>query len=189
MDAKRAGWSYARSVNTALRAGTAGVVLALNADTRMLEPPDAILALFDSDPTVAIIGPRQVSSAGLITHGGIFGVNEAPAFRAWLAPLAEHESQTCDTRDAVTVSGSVYFARRSAFEHLGGFLETSHFYEETWLCYLARHRGYRVLYTGQTTWVHEFSQSPVCPTWRAQAAARSRETFRAACRREGITCD
>lgn len=189
VDAKALGWPYARSVNTALRAGRAQIVLALNADTRMLEPPAAILGLFDSDPTVAVIGPRQVNSDGLITHGGIFGTNEHPEFRCWQAPLLGHDLPTRDTRDAVTVSGSVYFARRSVWETLGGFLPTSHFYEETWLSYLARHRGHRVLYTGSTTWMHEFNQSPVEPAWRAQTAAESREMFRAACAREGIACD
>ena len=189
VDAKALEWSYARSVNTALRAGSAEIVLALNADTRMLEAPTVILDLFDMDPTVGVVGPRQVTSDGRITHGGIFGRNEAPAFRAWQMPLGDFDAATADTRDAITVSGSVYFARRTVWEQCGGFLDTSHFYEETWLSYLARHRGYRVLYAGSTTWIHEFNQSPVDGAWRARVAAESRERFRAACAAEGIACD
>lgn len=189
VDADRMSWSYAKSVNQTLAGSNAEFVLALNADTRMLEPPTAILDLFDSDERIAVIGPRQIDGQGRVTHGGIFGANEAPAFRCWQTPLAECDAETADTRDAVTVSGSVYFARRSVWEQLGGFLPTTHFYEETWLSYLARHRGHRVVYTGATTWQHDFNQSPVEPAWRAQVAAESRETFRAACAREGIVCD
>lgn len=189
VDAKQLGWSYAKSCNTALRAGVAEFVLALNADTRMLEPPTAILGLFDDDPSIAVVGPRQVNSQGFITHGGIFGTNQAPTFRCWQQFLDAHDAATADTRDAITVSGSVYFARRSIWEQLGGFLTTPHFYEETWFSYLARHRGHRVVYTGATTWIHEFNQSPTTGAWRAQKAAESRETFRAACAVEGIACD
>lgn len=191
VDAERMGWSYARSVNEMLASPhvAAEFVLALNADTRMLEPPTAVLDLFDSDERIAVIGPRQIDGHGRVTHGGIFGTNEAPAFRCWQTPLADCDAETADTRDAITVSGSVYFARRSAWEQLGGFLATSHFYEETWTSYLARHRGYRVVYTGAVTWEHLFSRSPVDGTWRAQVAAESRELFRAACAREAIGCD
>lgn len=189
VDAKAAGWSYAQSVNTTLNDGRAEFVLALNADTRMLEPPAAVLDLFDSDPTIAVVGPRQVTSDERIVHGGIFGTNQAPEFRCWQAPLLLHLDETADTRDAVTVSGSVYFARRSVWDELGGFLDTPHFYEETWLSYLARHRGHRVVYTGSTTWIHEFNQSPTTEGWRARVAAQSREIFRAACNREGTACD
>jgi GT2 family glycosyltransferase len=189
VDAKHLGWSYARSVNATLRAGTGDIVLALNADTRMLEPPTAILDLFDSDPTIAVVGPRQVDSHKMITHGGIFGTNTRPEFRCWQASLADHDEETSDTRDAVTVGGSVYFARRSVWEQLGAFLGTAHFYEETWFSYYARHQGHRVVYTGATTWVHEFNRSPVEPAWRAKVAAESQVVFRAACAANGIDCD
>lgn len=189
IDAKRLRWSYARSVNLALSIGDGEFVLALNADTRMLEPADKILELFDADQTIGVIGPRQVDEHGRITHGGIFGTNTHPQFRAWQQPLSDH-SETADTRDAVTVSGAVYFARRTVWDELGGFLEDCEFYyEETWLSYLARHRGYRVVYTGTTTWIHHFNQSPTDPAWRARVATESRETFRAACAAEGIQCN
>lgn len=189
VDAKGLGWSYARSCNNALKAGTGDIVLALNADTRMLESPDAVLRVFDADPMVAVVGPRQVNSQGNITSAGIFGTNQQPCHRLWQAPLAPHDAETADVREAVTVSGSVYFARRDVWELCGGFLDTPHFYEETWFSYLVRHRGYKVMYCGETTWVHEFNQSPTTGAWRAQRAAQSREIFRAACSTEGILCD
>lgn len=190
VDAKGRGLSYAQACNRSLARGNAPYVLALNADTRMLEPPDHIVALFEEHADIAVIGPRQVSSQGFVTHAGIVGTNVEPRHRFWQQPLADVESQCReDQLDCVTVSGAVYFARRSVWEALGGFLDTPHFYEETWFSYLARHRGYRVVYTGSTTWEHEFNQSPVSGAWRAQIAAESRAIFRSACAREGIVCD
>lgn len=188
VDAKRSGWSYAQAVNTALRGSHGDIVLALNADTRMLESPAAVVALFDSDPTVGVVGPRQVDPDGRIVHGGIFGTNTDPRFRAWQQPLQSCKELTADTQDAVTVSGSVYFARRACWDAVGGFLEVPKIYfEETWMSYKARHLGWRVLYTGSTTWEHRWNSTPI--DGKAQMAAESREVFRAACSAEGILCD
>jgi GT2 family glycosyltransferase len=190
VDAKRHGLSYSQAVNQSLAAGSAPYVLALNADTRMLEPPDHILALFEEHADIAVIGPRQVDQHGRITHAGIVGTNEDPKHRFWLQQLSEVDG-LCreDQLDCVTVSGAVYFARRSAWEQLGGFLPTRLYYEETFLSYLARHRGYRVVYTGATTWEHRWNQSPADPGWRAATAAASQQAFRAACQKEGIACN
>lgn len=188
VDAKGHGWSYAQSCNNILKAGTGDIVLALNADTRMLEPPAAILDLFDSDWKIGVVGPRQVTPDGRVVHGGIFGTNTAPRFRGWQAPLAVVDAETSDTQDAVTVSGSVYFARRHCWEDVGGFLEVPQmYYEETFASYKARHLGWRVVYTGATTWEHRWNSTPV--DGKAAMAAESREIFRAACAVDGIECD
>jgi GT2 family glycosyltransferase len=189
VDAKARGWSYARSVNSSLTRGSAPYVLALNADTRMLEPPHEILSLFEEHADIAIIGPRQIDEFGRVTHAGVVGTNPHPVHRFWLHPLAE-VIDDCKERalDCVAVSGSVFFARRRAWEELGGFLETPHFFEETWLCYLARHRGYRVVYTGATTWLHLFGRSPTPDGWQAEVTEQSRAIFRESCAREGIEC-
>lgn len=190
VDAKSRGLSYARAVNESLARGAAPYVLALNADTRMLEPPDQILALFEEHSDIAVIGPRQIDHAGRITHAGIVGTNEQPQHRFWLQSLQEAD-HLCreDQLDCVTVSGAVYFARRSVWERLGGFLDTRLYWEETWFSYLARHHGYRVVYTGQTTWQHLWNQSPADLAWRSTVARESQEQFRAACKREGIACN
>lgn len=190
VDAKSRGTSYACSVNSSLARGSAPYVLALNADTRMLEPPEKLLAIFEEHADVAVIGPRQIDGQGFLTHAGITGTNTEPRHRFWLAPLHECD-HLCNEwmLDVPTVSGAVYFARRSVWEALGGFLDTPHFFEETWLCYLARHHGYRVIYTGASTWEHLFNRSPVEEGFRTRAALESREIFRQACAREGIACN
>lgn len=189
VDAKARGWSYAQSVNWSLEAGDAPYVLALNADTRMLEPPDVIVEIFEENPDVAVIGPRQVDDQGAITHAGIVGSNVRPEHRFWTMPLASVDQQCRErTLDCATVSGAVYFARRSDWEDLGGFLCTPLFFEETFFSYLARHAGHRVVYTGATTWEHLFNRSPVSDEHRTALATESQQIFRDACAREGIEC-
>lgn len=190
VDAKSRGWSYAQSVNRSLARGTAPYVLALNADTRMLEPPDQIVALFEEHADIAVIGPRQIDDQGRITHGGIVGDNFNRAFRCWMQPL-EHAARMCGecALDVPTVSGSVYFARRSVWEQLGGFLETALYYEETALDFRIRHAGWRVVYTGATTWEHLWARSPVELDDRAALAQESRQAFRRYCLQHGIQCD
>lgn len=190
VDAKNRGLSYAQAVNGSLARGTAPYVLALNADTRMIDGPDRIVRIFEEHPDIAVIGPRQIDRDGRITHAGIVGTNTRPEHRFWQQPLRQ-VAEMCneETLDCVTVSGSVYFARRTVWEKLGGFLATEHFYEETWFSYVARHHGYRVVYTGQSTWEHLFNRSPVSERWRAEVAQRSRTMFRTACAEHGIDCD
>jgi hypothetical protein len=186
VDACELGWTYAQSVNNALKHGTADIVLALNADTRMIEPPTAIFDLFDNDPTIGIIGPRQITPDGLLVHAGIFGTNQQPVHRLWQATLRDHDTATQNTQDAVYVPGSVMFARRACWEQVDGLLETRHYFEDTFACFKARRLGWRVLYTGQTTWEHLWNSTPI--DGKATMAADSQQTFRAACAREGIAC-
>ncbi len=190
VDARARGWSYARSVNWSLEAGSAPYVLALNADTRMLEVPNVIVEIFEEQPDVAVIGPRQVTDHDLITHAGIFGSNVRPEHRFWMTPLASVDRECRErTLDCITVSGAVYFARRSVWEDLGGFLETHLMYfEETAFSYLARHRGHRVIFTGATTWVHDYNSSPY-PGSKAELAAKSQQIFRRFCHERGIECN
>ena len=160
-DARARGETYAQAVNRALADGCAPIVCALNADTEMLEHPRAVFDVFDSDPDIAVVGPRQVDDHGLIRHAGIFGTNQRPGHRLWSAPLTDHLHETAEfARDAIMVSGSVMFARRSAWEEVGGFeLETRHYFEDTAFCYVVRHHGWRVVYTGATTWLHLWDRS------------------------------
>lgn len=190
IDAAETGESYSQAINRGVALGSGEVVCALNADVECLSPQWPVLELFGEDPRVAVVGPRQRDSMGLVRHAGIFGTNEMPAHRFWGVPL-DTVFDDCAERcvDCVTVSGSVYYARRETWEQLGGFLETPHYYEETWFSYLARHRGFRVVYTGAVTWLHHWARAPVDDPWKHARFAESRELFRAACAREGIVCD
>ena len=178
IDAKSRKLTYAQAVNGSLKRGSAPIVLALNADTRMLEEPHRVLELF-ADPRIAVVGPRQRDDEHRITHAGIVGDNLQRAHRFWLERIDSVDAQSSEfALDVPTISGAVYFCRREIWERFGGFLEACpHFYEETGLDFQVRHAGYRVVYTGATTWIHLFNRSPTSAAWRAHQAAISRSIF------------
>jgi glycosyl transferase family 2 len=197
-DAKSLEESYAQAVNRTLATGTAPYVCTLNADTVMPAYPQVIFDVFASDDRIAVVGPRQVDAEHRIRHAGVFGPNEKPRHRMWGEPLTpENDAATAEfARDAAMVSGSVLFARRDVWEELGGFLETRHYFEDTAFCFLARHRGYRVVYTGALTWLHLYNQSMPSEDGSELAAANqeqkaqwfreSKQQFRKFCREHGI---
>lgn len=192
IDAAKDGLSYSQAAHEGVRLlGPRDVVCILNADTQCRDSQWPILNLFAQDESIAVVGPRQVDENGFVRHGGIVGTNIAPEHRLWgeyMDERVEHLSSQ-EALDCVSVSGSVYYVRRNVWDELGGFLDTPHYFEETWLSYLARHRGYRVVYSGLSTWLHHWGSSPVDQTWLDGVFAESQALFRSACHREGIECD
>lgn len=202
IDAEAAGWSYAQSANNAAEHATAPFICICNADVEMRSSQNAVFDLLTHNPKIAAVGPLQYDSEGIIRHAGIFGPNNAPAHRFFGDPVIEHMEalKALGAADCTTISGSVYFAPREKFIELGGFLETPHFYEETWFSYYARHKGYQVVFTPMAEWLHHWDSSlPVRNVEPAVAAANqnrksawfeeSRNMFRLRCREEGILCD
>lgn len=190
IDAFASKLSYAEVMNGAFEESHAPIVCALNADVECRGSQQPILDIFDEFPDVAVVGPLQVNGRGIVVHGGIFGSNVAPVHRCWGEPVDFHPELRERIEDAVSVSGSVYYARRAVWDELGGFLETDMmYYEETFFSYLARHRGYRVVYTGEACWLHHWNSSPLTDQQKGERFEASRVIFRRACAREGIACD
>lgn len=155
-----------------------------------------------SDDSYAVVGPRQVTSAGNLTAAGIFGTEAHPQHRGWFEP--SHDGRYQDIRpDCVTVSGAAYFIKAPVWNELrdctlyqtadpdsyGAFLQTPHYFEETWCSYHARAHGYKVVYDGAVTMVHEWMGSTPGHHWGAQKFEESRPIFRAACDIHGIEHD
>lgn len=163
-----------------------------------------LLAHFDRPEyaDVGILGPRQVSSEGVLTHGGIVTVNGRDTLRFW---KAKDYGQANDEFDAPTVSGSVYAVRREMWDELtecavydrfcidnlvppdGAFLPTPHYYEETWCSYHARDHGWGVRYQGDVAFIHEWHRSsPVGGIAETEYFKKSEAMFRAACAAHAI---
>lgn len=201
------GWNenigYARAVNYIARAYESynceniGI---FNADTRFVnyDCVDSCVNLLQSEKDIGVVGPLQYNGQGQITHAGIFGRNSKPLHRAW---KSKDLASVRDVKDAVTVSGSAYFVKRSVWDQLandpefllidpeaeGAFLTTNLYYEETFCSYFARHKGYRVVYNGLAEMLHEHDSSP-----ESELVGRlpeAREKFRAACDALGIERD
>lgn len=193
---------YAKSCNSGATMGDREVIAFFNADTQLYSNTlskchDALMA----NPDWGIVGPLQVNSDGQITSGGIYGTPTAPTHPAW---MKRNPQDYRDARDAVTVIGSAFFIKRSVWNELynceiyreqypnatGAFLETPHYYEETYCCYHAREHGWKVVFYGPAMMVHEWHKaSPVGGAAEKTYMPISKQMFRDACAYHSIECD
>lgn len=192
---------YARACNYGA-ARTGGDVIALfNADIELTAGAlDACHDALQANETWGILGPRQIDHRRRIRHAGIFGTHTKPVHRGWQEP---DRGQYADIREAVTVSGSAYFVKRSVWNELtccalyrdiapdaqGAFLPTQHYYEETWCSYHAWAHGHRVMYFGSATIVHKWHRASPVGGWAERQMPISRDYFRSACDLHGIPRD
>lgn len=192
---------YARACNWGAALGDAPAIGLFNAD--VIITPGSVehcIVTLDSSPDIAVVGPRQVNSKGKLTHTGIFGGNKGAKPRAW---NERDRGQHVEVEDATSVSGSAYFVRRSVWDEMascpiyrridpgsmGAFLRTPHYYEETWFSYHVRAHGYRVVYDGAVTMIHEWHQASPVGGWAEQQFRVSRQMFRDACDAHDIPRD
>ncbi len=193
---------FSAACNNLASRGNGDIIALLNADVWFTNSHLAqVQAAFDCDPTVSSLGPKQRDEMGRVRHAGIFGTNEQPRHRGW-GDEDKEDIKYRDQVEAVTISGSAYFVRRSVWEDLthcpvyqdlfpealGAFLPTPHYYEETFCSYHARHHGYKVVYDGTISIGH---------SWHASSSVGeaekyldiSRNLFRQACDKHGIARD
>lgn len=186
---------YARAVNHGAYFGDRETLAIFNADTRLLGSvaTDCHYAL-QSHSDWGIVGPRQIDNAGKITHGGF-----CPNERGFHQP---DSGQFTDIRDdALTVSGSAYFIKRNVWNTLtecplysnsypeatGAFLPTQHYFEETWCSYHARAHGYKVVYYGASTMIHQWHKASARGGSADKNLPASKLMFKEACLSHGIS--
>jgi GT2 family glycosyltransferase len=194
---------YGRACNRAACLDTGGDVLGFfNAD--VILAPRALDECYEAiafTPGRGALGPRQVDSAGRLTSTGVYGPPSTPQFGAWL----QHDRGQCSQvrEDALTVSGAAYFIRRTVWRLMtscpafrradpdaeGAFLQTPHYYEETWLSAHLRAHGYKVVFWGPTCVVHKWHQASPHGGHADQAMTGSRALYRQACRLHEIECE
>lgn len=184
---------YGAALNLGISAlpSRAEIVCCLNADVEMLEPDEPVLDLFEDDPDLAVVGPRQVDAHWRIVHGGIVAHDDGTEWdldlrhRCWKQRLVDVAELTAPTFEVPTVAGSVLYVRRSDLASIGGWPTwTRFYYEDTYLCYALRARSRRVLYTGSVTWTHLHERSPIGDRGRRMREAQ--RAFVRECRRAGI---
>jgi GT2 family glycosyltransferase len=190
---------YGRACNEmALSLPDSDTLAFFNADTELREGVlESCIETLWSDPTYAVVGPRQVDRAGHITHAGIFNATR-PVHRGWQSVTDDFT----DVRDdCCTVSGSAYFIKKSVWDELtdcpiyqecfpkamGAFAPMPHYYEETTCSYHARSHDYKIVYDGRRTMIHNWA--PSTSGFHIQAMTKSRESFRHFCDLHGIERD
>lgn len=194
---------YSGACNQLAGEGSSDIIALLNADVWMTSASMVrAQQIFDENPDIHILGPKQRDENGLITHAGIVGTNTAPAHRGWRQ--SDFDDQLYKDRvPCVTVSGSAYFIRREVWDTLtnhpkykemypgatGAFLPTPHYYEETWCSYFARHLGYNVVYDGTVSIGHSWHKSSPVGGEADSKFKESQGIFRKACDYIGIERD
>lgn len=194
---------YSAACNKAASRGAGDIIGLLNGDV-WLSSKDvaAIEQRFAEHPEIAILGPKQRDEARRITHAGIFGTEEKPRHRDFRKHDPKDELHR-NLEEAVTISGSAYFIRRSVWDDLtncptyrashpdavGAFLPTPHYYEETWCSYHARAHGYKVFYDGAISIGHTWHASSPVGGPADKMFSVSRRIFREACAAHEIPCD
>lgn len=198
---------YGRACNHAAMYPDREVVALFNADTRLA--PGVVESCADllmSNVNYAVTGPRQVDDSNRITSAGIFGTLENCKPRGWQEWDA---GQYCDVRDdAVSVSGSAYFVKRQAWDHMsccplfvecpelqnnqpmGALLPTQHYYDETFCSYHAQAHDYQVVYNGEAVMTHRWHKASRVGSREAEGQwVDSKALFVAACQYHGIPHD
>lgn len=150
-----------------------------------------------SDPSYGVVGPRQVDRSGLITHAGITG--PPPRHRAFKVH-GNADAWTDVLDDCWSVMGSAYFTKASLWwelsncpqyrqvapDALGAFLQTEHFFEDEYYSRHAVAHGYKVVYDGTVTMVHQQGGATPSHGWATAAMQKARPIYEAACRAHGF---
>ena len=179
---------FAFGCNIGMAAGEAPYVLFLNPDARI--SPEGIAALqagLESEPDVAIAGPRILEEDGSLVHSmrrfqrvGSTWATALFLHRVIRAPWANEIIRDPAAYERVAhpewLSGACMFTRRSALEPLGGFDEGYFLYgEDMDLCARVRGAGHQVRFEPGAVARHEGGQSaPRTSLYAVLAASRTR---------------
>jgi GT2 family glycosyltransferase len=186
---------YGMACNLGAMGGANDVILLANADTVL---SDGFAECYDalmSNPEWGVLGPRQVNEQNQIKAGGIVGPDQSPRQRGW----DEYDNgQYSDiVEDALSVSGSLYFIKRSVWDELTAcpqgpgtaLLETPHYFEEMFCSLHARAHGYKCVYYGPVQMMHIWHAASPHGGWADQQFTVSQMMHREACARHGILCE
>jgi GT2 family glycosyltransferase len=151
---------YAAAVNAAVSASSAPKVLLVNPDVIAIDGDlEAVNAIFETDPSVAVVTGRIINDEGVLTrcrHRTAFWdllemavsfnriLPRALRWRASALQDWDHDSP----RDVENFMGAFLFIRRDALEDVGPLDERFFFYwEETDWLMRALDRGWRAIFT------------------------------------------
>jgi GT2 family glycosyltransferase len=157
---------YSAAINHAASITNNQILCAVNADTWFSNKHiHDMVKCFEDHPNIAIAGPKQLDENRRIRHAGIFwpGIKAfKPKHRGWSVYDAEDKLYK-DLVPCWTISGSIYYVRRSVWNEMynhpeyrklypdaiGAFLPTKHYFEETFCSQWAQKLGYEVWYNGE----------------------------------------
>ncbi len=185
---------YGTGANLGVRATSGAYLLVANPDLVLRSGAvDALAAVLDEDPSVAIVGPMLLEESGEVYPSGRDFPSIAEAVghaflglvwggNPWTRRYRHIGHDQHLARPADWVSGAVFLARRSAFESVGGFDERYFMYvEDVDLCWRLRRAGWEIRYEPAGAVVHEQGRSASRHPYR-MLLAHHRSMWRFACR-------
>lgn len=154
---------YSAAINDMASRSNSEFLCAVNADTWFTTSHvKDVIKSFETHPKAGVIGVKQLDEESRIRHGGIFWDNiHNPTHRGW-SQFDPNDAMCKDAIQCWTVSGSIYYVRRSAWDeaanyqpyrdlfpqNTGAFLPTPHYFEETFCSQMMHHLGWQVWYDG-----------------------------------------
>lgn len=186
---RRPNRGFAAGNNAALRSITAPFILFLNPDTEILHGSfPEMLALFDRQPNLGLIGCRQVAEDGVL-HPTMrrfptvtrylftsLGSERYPFRASWLGERVLDWSLYDRDVPCDWTSGSYMLARRDAVVSIGGFDERYFlFSEEADLCLRLKHAGWETRHSPLMTILHHAGKAALDDRLSAQDAYSRRQ--------------
>lgn len=151
---------YGQACNQGFRLGQGDYVAFLNSDLVMtphwLSP---LIKRLESDETIAFVGPKLLYPDGRIAGAGVVGTNAQPINRGFNQP--DDPESFNDPLECVSLCGAALLTKRVLLKEKIGLFDPAyfHYFEETDLCFQARHLGYRVVYEPRSVLIHHVSKS------------------------------
>jgi GT2 family glycosyltransferase len=125
----RANLGFTRATNLGIRRGRSDYVLFLNPDTEVVAGTlDRLVAVLDSKPEVAVVGPRLVRPDGSFDHAarrafptvlGAIGHFTGVGRLTRHGRLAQYRAPEVEAGPVDAINGAFMLARRSALESIG----------------------------------------------------------------------
>ena len=156
-------YGFAEGYNKAIAQTDTTYIVLLNSDVEVTPDwLDAPLALLDADKSIAAVQPKilaqrdkkQFEYAG--AAGGFIDIYGYPYCRGRIQYVVEEDQGQYDTQaDLLWATGACLFVRTETYKNEGG-LDANFFahQEEIDMCWRLRARGYRIVYTPESTVYH-----------------------------------
>lgn len=168
---------YGSACNQGAMMGQGAYLVFLNSDTEVM--PGWLQPLtnrLDNDERIAIVGPKLLNSQGKVVGAGVIGTNARPVIRGWMAD--DDRERFGYPLDCISLCGACLMLKRRLISTLGLFDSNFfHYFEETDLCYRARHKGFRVVYEPTSRVIHHVSASCRDTIFLRQQYQKSRQFF------------
>lgn len=169
---------YARACNRGIAAGRGRFIVLLNNDVQAtpgwLSP---LVRCMESDPRIAVAGPRLVTPDGLLVGTPVTGTDAAPEQPGLWQPESSYPLPDGPV-DSLTVSGAAYMIRREHFLRLGPLDEGYFLYfEDADYSLRARKSGFRVVYCPTSRLIHLVSATGRDEPGRDRRYAESARRF------------